>query len=122
MVSDVARRHRGPITYDWRVRFGTAFDPPHSMSWTEVVHLFFQLIRDPSSHTAAAVNGWKHPASREWIALANIFDLHRAINHDKKRGGHFKESPRPWPNPDASKIGGNADQDDIRSALAARGH
>lgn len=71
---------------------------------------------------AALLNDWDRPVSAEWIALADIFDLHRAINHDKKRG-QFKPSPRPWPDPNKSRMGrATLPQSEIRAALAARGH
>lgn len=90
------------------------------MDWAEAARLFFELLKEPSSHVAALLNEWDRPVSPEWIALADLFDLHRAINHDKKRG-QFKPSPRPWPDPNVKRIGkATRSQAEIRAAIAAR--
>lgn len=119
---DASELHRGAIEYDWRARFGVQFDPPHAIGWCESTRLFFELLKDPGSHTAAAIGEWSHPASRELLGLLDLFDLHRQINHDPKKG-NFKPSPRPWPDPNKKRIGkATRPQAEIRAALATRGH
>ncbi len=91
------------------------------MDWATATRLFFELVKDPSSHAAAAMAGWDRPVSNEWIALTDLIDVHRALNHDKRRG-QFKPSPRPWPDPNTVRLGVKQthSQEDIRAALAAR--
>ena len=59
------------------------------------------LMADPASRLQAAVAGWDHPVSREWIILANQFDLaHAAASKHRP-----KAMARPWPDA-KNKIGG----------------
>lgn len=59
------------------------------------------LRREPRSWLHAAIAGWQHPVSREWIALADLYDITAA------RG--MKRRPQPYPRPMTTrtkKIGG----------------
>lgn len=51
------------------------------------------LRRDPTSHVQAALAGWEHPASREWMVLADLYDAYARVHFKKP-----KPYPRPWPN------------------------
>jgi hypothetical protein len=64
-----------------------------SISWREGTHLVEALTVDPSSLLAASLGEWKHPASHEWMVLANIYDLTLRLNSKK---GNTME--RPWEN------------------------
>jgi hypothetical protein len=88
---DCADRHRGALEYDWRARFGAPFNPPAVMGWGEACRLFAVLCQDPSSQTFAAVAGWAHPVSWEWIALKQVHD--RFVDAHAKRPRHL---PAPW--------------------------
>ena len=88
---DAVEAHRGAFEYDWRARFHIPFDVPGGMSWGEAWRLFLILGGDPSSHVAAALNGWQHPASRESLALFDLFDATVRAN--------FRGKPRPYPRP-----------------------
>jgi hypothetical protein len=59
------------------------------------------LVQNPESWLGAKLVGWKRPASYEWQALADVFDLLALINSKKKP----KPYPRPWKNPDTQNIG-----------------
>lgn len=93
MLLDLADEHRGAFEYDWRCRFGVRFDPPSTTDWGESSRLLSVLVCDPSSAVAAAVAGWAHPVTREWVALKAV--------HDRYVDGTFK-APRalhlaaPW--------------------------
>lgn len=89
---DLIDRHRGAFEYDWRTRFHVPFDPPKFMDWGEVYRLTLILLSDPSSRVAAANLGWANPVSREWMALADLFDLQGRAKHGRKH----KSYPRPW--------------------------
>lgn len=65
------------------------------MSWGEAWRLLGELMKDPSSHVAAAVAGWDHPVSREWIVAANTYDAFIQVNSDPKKPKP-KLHPRPW--------------------------
>ena len=66
------------------------------MSWGEAYRLTTVLLSDPSSHVAAAVAGWDHPVSREWLVLADVYDLTARVAAGKK--WKAKDAyPRPVP-------------------------
>ena len=44
------------------------------MSLGEAYRLTALLASDPGTRVFAAVNAWQHPASREWLVLAQIRD------------------------------------------------
>lgn len=67
-----------------------------AMGWGEAIRLTHVLLRDPASHIHAAAARWKHPATREFFLLADIFDA--AAQHTYK-----KPKPYPRPYPDGSK-------------------
>lgn len=48
------------------------------------------LMRDPTSWVHAAVAGWERPASWEFLALADIFDV---------AAPHTYKNPKPYPRP-----------------------
>lgn len=74
------------------------------------------LMRDPTSWTQAAKNGWKHPASFEWMVLAQSFDLLYAVNSKNKT----KPLPRPWPDANAKRSGKPAvEESRVREILDA---
>ncbi|MDR2722984.1 MAG: hypothetical protein LBB54_04590 [Cellulomonadaceae bacterium] len=64
--------------------------PANLTDWREVTRLALELVKDPSSHLAAAVNGWAWPESREATALATLIDL---LSSDEAA-----KWPRPWDN------------------------
>jgi hypothetical protein len=71
------------------------------MPLSEVCMLVRMLMADTNSWLQAAVAGWDHPVSREWIIAAQSFDLaHAAASKHRP-----KPMPRPWPDT-KNKIGG----------------
>ena len=61
------------------------------------------LLRRPDSLFHAAVAGWKHPASLEWMALRDLTDVQRQAAAGKKR---VKPLDRPWPDKNVVRKGG----------------
>lgn len=62
------------------------------MSWSEAIRLSRVLARQPGTQIYAALVGWSYAASREFLALADVFDLLAQVNSKKKQ----KPYPRPW--------------------------
>ncbi|MGG7507971.1 hypothetical protein [Plantibacter sp. YIM 135249] len=79
-------------------------DIGRTVSVTEVAACLSVAARDPESVLHAAIHGWDHPVSREWMMLANIFDSSEANRLGKK----FKPMKRPWPERGAQRIGHTA--------------
>jgi hypothetical protein len=73
-----------------------------TVSWREACLLLGEMVTDPSTRTCAALGGWKHPVSREWVLLAQHVDDYRQA-HSKRR---IRPWPRPWPAPGTTQMGG----------------
>ena len=87
------------------------------MSWGEAIRLTNLLAADPSSHVAASLAGWEHPASREWLVLADLFDAFRVANFKKPA-----PYPRPWSGAKRERMKPTVSQSDVVAALRAAGH
>lgn len=116
--------HRSAFEYDWRTRFGAPLRSVFSgeMNWREAWDLTVELLRDPSSHVAAALAKMTYPFSREAAISADLYDLLVSVNVDPKRRGQVKPYPRPFSRAETKRSTSTASQVDIRKALAARGH
>lgn len=91
------------------------------MTWGETWRLLGVLAEDPSSHTAAAIAGWAHPVTHEYLALADLFDAF--VRANSRKGRHPRPYPRPWDASRRKRFGrATRPQAEIRAALAARGH
>jgi hypothetical protein len=110
-------RHRGAFDYDWRTRFHLGVDEmPARMGWAEAWRLVQALVVDPSSHVAAAVNGWDFPTTREALTLADLYDAYASATFKKP-----KRYPRPWADKDVKRIGKTSlPQAQVRAILASR--
>jgi hypothetical protein len=85
--------HRGAFEYDWRARFHLPLTVVgKSMSWGEALRLARFLTIDPASAVAAALAGWSFPATREALALMDLYDAHEAGRVGRKA----RKYPRPW--------------------------
>jgi hypothetical protein len=117
--------HPDAFRYDWRIRFGLPLEAIFDgrMTYAEAWSLTCTLARDPSSQVGAALAGWRYPASREALTLADTYDLVVAANTPAKSRGRIKPYPRPWRDADTRRsTQPRADQTTVRAALAARGH
>ncbi|MGV9364526.1 hypothetical protein [Amycolatopsis sp. NPDC003731] len=109
------------MAYDFRARFGLGLSAPFdgTITWAEMWDLTSQLVRDPTAHTCAALNGWEYPISREAQALASLYDLTLVANTDSKKRNQVEPYPRPWPSEDKNRSKApTVDQQTIREALA----
>jgi hypothetical protein len=88
---DLIEEHRAAIRYDWRARFGKGLDSvPDEIGWDEALDLVRVLRSDPSSQTAAAIEGLVYPLSREGWILSDLMDVQQAAIFKK---------PKPYPRP-----------------------
>lgn len=76
------------------------------------------LRADPTSATAAALEGWDHPISREALILMDLFDLEHRVNSTRKPKPH---PMRPWKAKTVQRMGrtGGRSRDQIDAILAA---
>ena len=92
-LAGVIREHRRELTADLRDFYSV------SLYWVgspalpvqELCDLIDDLMREPSSRLQAAVAGWDHRVTREWIALVDLYDLQHASKSKRK--------PKPYPRP-----------------------
>ena len=85
------------------------------MTITEAARQAQQLIKDPSTATAASMIGWEHPISRAEIVLADIFDLvHNAL-------AEGRVDPH-WIRPAKPRAPREVDQAAVDAALRLTGH
>lgn len=120
ILLDAVEKHRAAIEYDWRAVFGVPFSDVEKgrMSLGEACRLLSVLAGDPSSKTAAAMEGWPYTFSREAMVLADLYDLTHSIAAQGKR---VRPYPRPWPDVDTSRLGKTSlPQDKVRALLARR--
>lgn len=77
------------------------------------------LLQDTSTYTYAKIREWKHPVTREWLAMADLWDLTLGINVKKK---DYKPYPRPYKDEKDNKkqVGNvsNLTQAEVRKRLA----
>ena len=71
------------------------------MTWGEAWRAFGIIAADPASATAASMEGWPYPMSREAVILADVYDLVHAVASK----GKAKRYPRPWPDLDKTVLG-----------------
>jgi hypothetical protein len=89
---EIEEKHTVALYSDFRRHYSISYDDVgNTVSWREAVYLVEALTRDPSSMLCAAIGDWKHPASFEWMMLANLFDLTLRLN--SKKGDTMD---RPW--------------------------
>ena len=118
--------HPTAFEYDWRTRFGL---PARSvldgtLTWRESYALVAELLRDPTSHLAAAVGDLEYPWPREAFILADLYDLLVAANTDRKHRNRIKPYPRPVKNGLHRRRSRRptVDQATVRAALISMGH
>lgn len=101
-LRELIEEHPSAFAYDFRHRFNTSvFDVGGSMRWDEAYLLTAQLLKDTDSAVFAACNEWKFPVKREWLVMADLFDLTLRVNAGKRRP---KPYPRPF-TPGAKRVG-----------------
>lgn len=88
----------------------------------ELARMVVILRKDPSSQTAAAMEGWGHPLSREGWMLADLIDTTGAASAGKKWKTY---EGRPLKPKDGRKKWGNTGgrtRPEVVAILNARGH
>lgn len=114
-LCELIAEHPAELAYDFRSRFSLGINEIGiSVRLDEAVMLTSVLLRDPSSWLQAQKFGWQYPVTREWMILANTFDLDFAIAAGKKA----KPYPTPWPNTSANRVGSKGmDRSDVIDRL-----
>jgi hypothetical protein len=64
-----------------------------SIGWEESLALVTMIAQDTNTYTHAKLLKWKYPVSREYLAMADLYDLTVRINSKKK---DIKPYPRPF--------------------------
>lgn len=121
VVLELIGDHTEALAYDFRARFGLGLSAPFdgTITWPEMWDLVSELVKDPTSHACAALNGWTYPISREAQTLASLYDLTLVANTDSKKRSQVTPYPRPWPDTDKQRSKApTVDQKTIREALA----
>lgn len=91
-LRELISEHPSELAYDFRSRFNIGIQEiGYRVPYSEAVLLAAILLRDPTSWLQAAYNQWKHPASLEWIMLAQQLEAFVAA--------HSKTKPKPIPMP-----------------------
>jgi hypothetical protein len=112
-------KHLAAFEYDWRTRFAVplASVGRRAMSWGEAYRLTTVLASDPGSQVYAALAGWPHPVTREWIVAAD----HRDSTEYGRAGRRARPYPRPWTAKQTKRIGtGRYSPAELRRLLDAR--
>lgn len=122
---ELINRYPEELTYDWMTRFGLPLSAltDGRIGWMEGYLLTRALLRDPSTRIQAAMADWSHPFSHTDRILADLYDATVALQTDKKHKSRIKPYPRPWPDESRKRSAPpKATQQQVRAALAARGH
>lgn len=103
---ELIEEHRAAVRYDWRTRFHRGLDEsvPDDIGWSEALDLVRVLRADPSSYTAAALEGWDYPLDRNGWMLADLID----VQGSSKAGKKWKAYHRPLKSPDKTQRWGDA--------------
>lgn len=114
--------HRGAFDYDLRsrLRLSARQVEEGDLSWNDAVALTRELIRDPYSHSFAALAGYEFVPAPEDVQFYNWVDATAQMNH---RSGKVAPTPakRPWVGTGVSKVGPvTEDSRERRRRLAER--
>lgn len=117
----LAEAYPEAFTYDFRALGISTSEIGVSVDYDEAWRLAVILLQEPTSWLRAQITGWKHPVSREFQVLADLFDLQLAAN--SKKGKKPKPYPRPWAtSQETTRYGGRKSQtrtaEQIREILA----
>lgn len=101
---EVIEEHPSAIARDCRELLGfSVMEIGGSVRYDEAILLLSTLMRDPRSWVQAEIAGWEHPVSWEWITAVDLYDLQHSSKSKKK----IKPYPRPWPDENKSRMGGD---------------
>lgn len=94
--------HTVAISSDFRSLYNLSiFEVGETYTYKEAIYLTAALYTNPNSLLFTSINEWDFPVSREFLALADLYDLTFAVNSKKK-----VKYPRPFKmKTDGQKIG-----------------
>jgi hypothetical protein len=83
---ELLEQHPVALAADFRNRYTLSiFEAGETYSYKEAIYLAAALLNDTNSLFFASYHEWDYPASQEFLALADLFDLTFAINSKKKK-------------------------------------
>ena len=88
---------------------------PGGLCWPDAISLTRSLAQDPTSRLHAARAGWQFAASREWFALANLYDAFLRANFKDPERAFM---PRPWTPPPKRHGTASMSPERLRAVLA----
>lgn len=113
----VASEHPHLLAADFREMYGVS---PWGVPIREACLLLRALLEDSRSRVAAQAAGWKHPATREWMMLAQLHDAVIDTTPGLKDASRY-HMPRPWP-AKGEKLGGSAKRTAAEALAILRPH
>lgn len=87
--------HRQALDYDMFCRFGWGVERIPQLGVNRAAGLVDEIMRDPYSHSNAAVAGWSFVPAPADVLLRNWVDVTAQMNK-KKNAAPIKPVPRPW--------------------------
>jgi hypothetical protein len=87
--------HRAALDYDLLTRFGWGVEQIPLLGVNRVAGLVDEVMRDPYSHSIAAVAGWSFVPSPQDVSFRNWVDVTAQMNK-KKNAAPVKPVERPW--------------------------
>lgn len=123
IIPALLRHHSQSLRYDL-AGCGVDVDDirPGRIAWNTAWGFISEILRDPSSHTVAAVHGHRYVPSPAEIAAWDIHE--REMNAQRARGATYKRFPRPWAGKAPTYVAPSEtemtpDREERRSRLAA---
>lgn len=95
ILSPLLRHHKGQLRHDL-ARVGVDVDAiiAEKISWNTAWDHISEILKNPSSHTVAALYGHRYVPSPSEIAAWDIHE--REMNAKRAKGAIYKKFPRPW--------------------------
>lgn len=90
---EIIEKHPVAIAADFRKHYNLSiFEIGKTYTYKEAIHLTAALFNNTNSLTFAEYYSWDYPVSKEYLAVADLYDLTFAINSKKKNVKY----PRPF--------------------------
>ena len=112
---DIVEKHPVDLARDFREKFNISIlDIGDKIRYDEAALLVVSLLKDPQSWLHATLAEWDYPISRDWLLLADLYDLQHASKTKRK--------PKPYPRPfsNAKRYGGKRKNGKVRSEQEIR--
>lgn len=89
-LREIIENHPVAISADFRSHYNLSiFELGETYSYKEGIYLTAALFNNTESLLFVEYNDWEYPASQEFLALADLFDLTFSVN-SKKRNQRYR--------------------------------